>query len=44
MVDVKIIRIPAKKRRVGKASGWKEGYKKAIVKIKKDQKIEVLPR
>ena len=41
---VKIIKIPAKKRKVGKVSGWKKGYKKAIVKIKSGQKIELLPR
>lgn len=41
---LKIINIPRKKRRLGKISGWRKGYKKAIVKIKKGQKIEVLPR
>jgi len=41
---VKIIKIPAKKRRLGRISGWKKGYKKAIVKIKEGQKIEVMPR
>ena len=42
--DVKIINVPKKRRRSGKISGWKKGYKKAIVKIKEGQKIEVLPR
>lgn len=41
---VKIINIPSKKRRLGRTSGLKKGYKKAIVKLKKGQKIEVLPR
>ncbi len=45
---VNIIHNPAKKRRLGRTGGWREGlekgYKKAIVKIKKGQKIEVLPR
>ncbi len=44
VLKVKIINIPAKKRRLGKVKGWKAGYKKAIVKIKEGQKIEVLPR
>ena len=44
VVGVKIIKIPRRKRRMGKITGWKSGYKKAIVKIKKGQKIEVLPR
>lgn len=44
VLDVKIIKVPAKKRRLGRISGWRKGYKKAIVKIKKGHKIEVLPR
>jgi len=44
VVSVKIINAPEKKRRLGKIQGTKPGYKKAIVKIKKGQKIEVLPR
>ncbi|MDD5146727.1 MAG: 50S ribosomal protein L23 [Candidatus Pacebacteria bacterium] len=44
VVDVKIINIPAKKRRLGRTEGYKAGYKKAIVKIKKDQTIEIMPR
>ena len=43
-VDVKIINVHSKKRRLGKIKGRKPGYKKAIVKIKKGQKIEILPR
>lgn len=43
-VAVKIINIPAKKKRVGRIEGEKKGYKKAIVKLKESQKIEVLPR
>lgn len=45
-VDVKgvsIVNIPSKKRRLGKYSGWKKGFKKAIVKVKKGQKIEIMP-
>lgn len=44
VVAVRIINIPKKKRRLGRIEGWRHGYKKAIVKIKEGQKIEVLPR
>lgn len=44
VIAVKIIKIPAKRRKLGRISGWRKGYKKAIVKIKEGQKIEVLPR
>lgn len=43
-VSVKIINVLPKKRRLGKISGYRSGYKKAIVKIKKGQKIEIMPR
>ncbi len=41
---VKIVQVPRKRRRLGRIQGWRKGYKKAIVKLKKGQKIEVLPR
>ena len=44
VIGVKIIKIPAKRIKLGKISGWKKGYKKAVVKIKSGQKIELLPR
>ena len=44
VLGVKIINVLKKRRRLGRISGWKKGYKKAIVKIKEGQKIEVLPR
>lgn len=44
VVSVKIINVPLKKKRLGRIQGIKPGYKKAIVKIKKGQKIELLPR
>ena len=44
VLGVKIINLPPKKRRLGKIRGWRKGYKKAIVRIKEGQKIEVLPR
>jgi len=43
-VSVKIINVHRKKKRLGKIQGMKPGYKKAIVRIKKGQKIELLPR
>jgi large subunit ribosomal protein L23 len=42
VLSVNVIRIPAKKRRLGKTQGWRKSYKKAIVKIKNGQKIEIL--
>lgn len=42
VVYVHIINVKAKKRRLGKSSGWKKGYKKAMVKIAKGQRIEAL--
>jgi large subunit ribosomal protein L23 len=44
VMDVKIINVPAKRRRLGRISGWKKGFKKAIVRIKEGQKIEVMPK
>ena len=44
VLGVKIIKVPRKRRRLGRFEGWRKGYKKAIVKIKEGQKIEVLPR
>ena len=44
VIDVKIINVPSKKRRLGKITGKRPGYKKAVVKIKTGQKIEILPR
>lgn len=44
VLSVRIINIPPKSRRLGRTSGWRQGYKKAIITIKKGQKIELLPR
>ena len=44
VLNVRIINVPGKERRLGKISGWRKGYKKAIVRLKEGQKIEVLPR
>lgn len=44
VLAVKIINVRRKRRKLGKTEGWKQGYKKAIVQIKKGQKIELLPK
>lgn len=44
VLDVNIVNIHRKKRRVGKNIGWAKGYKKAIVTVKKGQKIEIMSR
>ena len=44
VVSVNIVNIPRKRKRLGRIEGWSGGYKKAIVRIKEGQKIEVLPR
>ncbi len=41
VVGVNIVKIPAKRRRLGRTLGWKKGYKKAIIKVRKGQKIEI---
>ncbi len=44
VLSVRIIKVPRKQRRLGKIQGWRKGYKKAIVKIKEGQKIEIMPK
>lgn len=44
VLKVRVIKVPRKQRRVGRTLGWRKGYKKAIVKIREGQKIEVVPR
>ncbi len=41
VIGVRIIRIPSKKRRVGRIEGTRKSYKKAIVRLKKDQSIDI---
>ena len=41
---VNMVTIHSKTKRTGKGFGVKQGYKKAIVKVKEGQKIEVLAR
>lgn len=42
VIAVKIINIPGKARRKGGHMGFQSGYKKAIVRIKEGQKIEII--
>ena len=42
ILSVNMIKIPAKKRRLGKTEGFRKAYKKAVVTIKEGQKIEIL--
>jgi len=42
VLSVNIVKIPAKKRRLGRTEGFRKAYKKAIIKIKDGQKIEIL--
>lgn len=41
---VRIINIPAKKRRLGVTQGRKSGHKKAIVTLKEGYQIEIIPQ
>lgn len=42
VLSVNVIKIPSKKRRLGRTEGFRKAYKKAIVRIKEGQKIEIL--
>lgn len=42
VLKVNVIKIPKKKRRLGRTEGFKKGYAKAIVTIQRGQKIEIL--
>ena len=44
VLSVNTVKIPKKKRRLGRISGFKKGYKKAIIKIKENQKIDIFPK
>lgn len=41
VVAVRMLNMPGKERRRGGIVGWKPGFKKAIVSLKKGEKIEV---
>jgi large subunit ribosomal protein L23 len=44
VLSVNTVKTPSKRRRLGKTFGWKKGHKKAIVKIGKGQKIDILSK
>lgn len=44
VMDVKIINIPRKPRRLGRTEGYKSGYKKAIATLVEGEKIELIPK
>ncbi|MFA5368499.1 MAG: 50S ribosomal protein L23 [Candidatus Paceibacterota bacterium] len=44
VVDVKIVNIPRKKIQRGKISGFKNGYKKAFIRLKPGQKIDIIAK
>ena len=37
------INVKGKMRQLGRTTGWKPGYKKAVVELKAGQTIEILP-
>ena len=44
VLKVKTANVRRKKKRLGKTLGWKQGYKKAMVQLKKGDEIELMPR
>ncbi len=42
VLNVNIIKIPKKKRRLGRTEGFRKSYSKAVVTVKEGQKIEIL--
>ena len=41
---VSTVRIPRKRRRLGKSEGWVPGYKKAMITLPEGKSIDVLPK
>jgi large subunit ribosomal protein L23 len=41
VLGVNLIKVPGKKRRLGRIEGFKKGFVKAIVTVKEGQKIEI---
>lgn len=41
VVSVNVIKIPRKKRRLGRTAGFRKGYSKAVVTVREGQKIEI---
>ena len=44
VTGIRVINVPRKRKRLGRNTGFKQGYKKAVVSLKKGQTIEILPR
>lgn len=42
VLGVNIIKIPHKKRRIGRTQGFRKAYTKAVIKLKEGDKIEIL--
>jgi large subunit ribosomal protein L23 len=42
VLNVNVVKIPPKKRRLGRHEGFKKAFTKAIVKVKEGDKIEIL--
>jgi len=42
VIQVRTVSIPRKKVKKGRIEGFKNGYKKAIIKVKEGQKIEMI--
>lgn len=43
VTDINVINAKPKRRRLGRSVGVKPGYKKAIVTLKKGQKLDIMP-
>lgn len=44
VLNVRVINVKGKSKRLGRSRGFQPGYKKAIIRLKKGQTIEVIPR
>jgi len=44
VINVNIIKVRGKKRRLGRHEGWRSGYKKALVTLAQGEKIEIISR
>ncbi len=44
VTGVQVVNVKPKQRRLGRSSGIKPGFKKAVVTLQKGQKLDILPR
>lgn len=44
VIGMNIVNVKSKKRRLGMSIGTKSGYKKIIVTLKNDQKLDIIPQ